>query len=319
MITEETVYACLSIESATSFERINIALHDESRQIVLGKDALGRLTLVFGDVEGGQVVSGQIAEVATDETVTLEPSGSSIRGAVILFCRTSELSTEELTAFASIIVAICQLRSTSEESTLVSALVGLVSLLNRRSLRFVNSSTVVGLMGELLVLLASEDPHFHFECWRSDPSSDFDFSADDARLEVKTTTQGVRQHEFSSTQFISGSSEVFIASVRLLRVESGSALIDLIAKLSDRLDSRVRAELVDRVNLTLGCPYMLVNGPQVDLENSRGLIRLWPQSLVPRIPLSEGILWARWGVLLPEEQPAVTSSSPLVRMLQLEF
>jgi len=318
MITEETVYRCLALEVASDENAVNIAHHDDVLGFVLGVDALGRLTLVFSDIGSNDSVTGQFAEVKTHQVVTLEPSGIEMPSAAILYCATPALSHEETTALAALLVAICHLRSDSDERTLMSAIVGLASLLNRRALRSATASATIGIMGELIVLLSSRDPDFHFSCWRTDPQSDFDFSSEDSRLEVKTTTQAVRQHEFSSTQFIFDSSLVFIASVRLLRVESGSGLSQLVDQLSERLAPMSRQVLVDRVNATLGCPYQLVDHPQVDIENSIRTIRIWPQVLVPRPHLAEGILWARWGVLLADDQPTLEATPPLVSFLLSE-
>ena len=126
---------------------------------------------------------------------------------------------------------------------LVDRLVALFRLVRRP-----RAQTIRGLWAELFVILAASDPPLVIDAWHSNPAERFDFSRDDERLEVKSSSTRSRDHVFSFEQVYppSGAS-VLIASVHVEDQTSGITLGDLWDRVSDAApssDARLKIERV---------------------------------------------------------------------------
>lgn len=172
--------------------------------------------------------------------------------------------------------------------------------------------TLVGLIGELLVILESKEKDLVLSCWHSGGSDRFDFSRSGERVEVKTTTAADRKHHFNSKQ-VPGpvGCEVVIASVMLSEVEVGDTLYDLVEIIKDDLESVIsKAKLVEKTLMILTGPVESQSGFVFDIFSSTSSISYFSADLVPRPIQETGVISMEWEALMPSPSPIV-SSGPL--------
>lgn len=172
--------------------------------------------------------------------------------------------------------------------------------------------TLIGLVGELLVILNASDKDLVLSCWGSGERDRFDFSNAGERVEVKATTAAERVHHFNSKQ-VPGplGCQVLIASVLVSEVEVGNTLYDLVEIIKDDLESLIsKAQLVEKTLMILTGPVESQSGFVFDIFSSTSSISYFSADLVPRPIRKTGVISMEWEALMPSPTPIV-SSGPL--------
>lgn len=99
---------------------------------------------------------------------------------------------------------------------------------------------VNGLFGELYLLLRCHTIKYAMLAWRSKNISIFDFSVDNIRIDMKTTSSGIRCHTFSYEQCNPPHDTLaFVGSLFVQRTNIGVSLYDLIKAIEKRCGSEV--------------------------------------------------------------------------------
>ncbi len=173
--------------------------------------------------------------------------------------------------------------------------------------------TLVGLVGELLVILNASNKDYVLSCWGSGERDRFDFSNAGERVEVKATTATDRLHHFNSKQ-IPGplGCQVLVASVMVAEVEVGQTLTALIDVIKSQLlleDSR--AKLVEKIMLTLKGPIERQANLFFDIKTSALSINYYSAEIIPRPIQKSGVISMEWTALMPTPSP-VEPSGPLI-------
>lgn len=101
---------------------------------------------------------------------------------------------------------------------------------------------VVGLFGELLLIHSSSNVNRIIDFWHLPLNARFDFSSGYEKIEVKTTSNSVREHYISLEQIQSDDDmDVLICSILVSRVHHGEgnckSINDLISEISSQLSS----------------------------------------------------------------------------------
>ena len=138
-----------------------------------------------------------------------------------------------------------------------------------------------GLWGELLLIRASSSPEKLVDAWHISPTDEFDFATDTFRVEVKSTTSAVREHEFSLRQVRSGRSQDFIASIVLRSSADGMSVLDLARDISLRITHAAQAKLWRLVLETLGDDSESASWQTFDVPAATASILLLPAERVP--------------------------------------
>jgi hypothetical protein len=180
----------------------------------------------------------------------------------------------------------------------------LKSLFENRLKFTLSDDVLTGLIGELLVILASINPSIAIAYWHTKTDDKFDFSGEKFRLEVKSTTGNNRNHNFSSYQ-IPGNvpDKVFIASTQIVRIEKGTTFAEILGKIEEQVEVDVFQKVISNVNGTLGIPYELVVHFQIDFQQSIDSIKIYRGLDVPRPTATEGIISMKWLASLDEITP----------------
>ena len=162
-----------------------------------------------------------------------EPEG----GASTLECGLVQLRLEDedlLAPFLDVAAAIVRILGPQPAPGKVSSSMrGLVRIFGPSRTAF---SSTLGLWGELLLMVHSDDPPSLLDAWHANVEDEFDFANEGSRLEVKTTTRDRRVHVFSLGQLkpVIGS-HVRIVSMMTTETVSGSSVADLLIQLEGRL------------------------------------------------------------------------------------
>lgn len=93
-----------------------------------------------------------------------------------------------------------------------------------------SSKDVVGLWGELQVIIAAASREDAARCWCQQRNAKYDFVCDGFAVEVKATLKPSREHRFSLEQLRPSGEDltVFIASAQLVQTQGGKAVFELI-------------------------------------------------------------------------------------------
>lgn len=160
------------------------------------------------------------------------------------------------------------------------------------------SGTVLGLVGELIFVLASDDAERWVRAWRQDPEESWDFYESGLVVDAKATTKANRVHEVSFLQANPpGHLRGLFASVLITRAANGADVVDLIDLVSARLHGspELSAKVFSVASATLGVG-LADSRLRLDVQSSIESLRIYRAHEIPGIRgnLPDGVLGARW-------------------------
>lgn len=145
-----------------------------------------------------------------------------------------------LDVFALVLDKLPSLPSTLELRSEISKLV----LLFNAATTF-SPSTVQGLWAELLVIEQSSNPDYLIRAWHVSTNDKFDFNDGIDKIEVKSTNNCYRKHEFALEQLNPNEgSRLLIASIFVIKTGSGRNIFDLETSIIQKLN---RTESVEKL------------------------------------------------------------------------
>ncbi len=168
-------------------------------QYFVGRDNEGRACILVANPEPERRRHAPIRleslEVQFDVPSILRASGRSTEGTfTVIRCRSPEAEISRY--FLSVCETIVRILGERPTGAAVADAVNRLALIFQR-LQNPPVRPVYGLFGELSVIRLSRSPPRALAAWRVETHSRFDFTAGDARLDVKTTTGRTRAHTFS--------------------------------------------------------------------------------------------------------------------------
>ncbi|CAM2783385.1 hypothetical protein JHFBIEKO_2209 [Methylobacterium mesophilicum] len=202
-----------------------------------GRDCEGGATLLIRATGAGRTVPLVLAGLAASFDVPCriqEPGGAErVERLTSVTCRSSEPAIEAY--FAGVVeIMIPMLGPLPSADAVSDALSHLADLFQK--LRSPPRRSVIGLVGELMVIRAARDPVGAVWAWRADPDERFDFAAGSLRLEAKASGMRARLHSLSLEQANPAPGSVgYLASVLVEQMAGGTSLSDLIDAISARL------------------------------------------------------------------------------------
>jgi hypothetical protein len=108
---------------------------------------------------------------------------------------------------------------------------------------------IQGIWAEVLLVAKGQAPSYLVSAWHSDSSELHDFVGDGHEFEVKSSTRGVREHEFSLDQLERAPKTTTVGSLLLEEDDAGATLFELLDELKARLEA---PELVRRAEIIVG-------------------------------------------------------------------
>lgn len=190
----------------------------------------------------------------------------------------------------------------------VSGLATLVELF--REMSHPPRSTIVGLWGELFVLDESEDVVKLVSAWHDTVDQRFDLAFDDVRIEIKTTSNDLRRHEFSHDQLRTNAPlRTFVVSVMTLASPAGVSISTLRDSVLSRLQGYpdLAEKVIKLVAAALGRDWRNGLSETYELGIAKQSARIYRSNIIPAVsgPIPPEIHSVRYQVDLTEVEAYV--------------
>jgi hypothetical protein len=280
-----------------SDSQFSLSLFDYESKIGIGRDGQNNIVLVLpgqADVLAFNT-EGAIFEPWTQ--VHWIEENLDISQVSTLKCLFDNSSEEHLAAVSAVFMGIIDLQL--EFGHCGNAIWEMKALFESKFQKTIDRNIIVGLIGELLVIQSSSNLQRVVEAWHSRVDDSFDFSSENARIEVKTSTNPGREHHFSSTQINDNAVfKVFVASVILYQVEIGNTLEELFLEISRDLDTDSREKFTNSVIKILGSTPNLAAEINFDRSASMLSIRYFSDSQIPQPTINPGVISMNWSASL---------------------
>ncbi len=193
--------------------------------------------------------------------------------------------------------------STVAVSNAVEQLIGLF-----QKLKMPPRKSIVGLVGELVVIMVARDATQAVEAWRSDPDERYDFTAGNLRLEAKASSTRSRVHALSLEQATPPNDTVgLLASVYVEQAGGGKSVQSLLSAIESKLPSyEAILKLRMVVAETLGHELVSAMGWCFDLEQGISSVRFFDLKTIPAIrgTLPTEVSGVRFSTNLSNVEPA---------------
>ncbi|MCW5909533.1 MAG: PD-(D/E)XK motif protein [Cyclobacteriaceae bacterium] len=149
------------------------------------------------------------------------------------------------------------------------------------------TKTIQGLWAELLLIAESKEPANLIRCWHSIPEEKLDFNNGDERIEVKSSSNSLRVHNFSIDQLNSPSNtQTLIASVFVRQASVGKSIEALSNEISERLsDTELTEKLQLQIALTLGKAIRDSMKLKFDYEYAKDSLQFYRTEDIPKIDI----------------------------------
>jgi hypothetical protein len=180
-----------------------------------------------------------------------------------------------------------------------------------RALTQAPSKPVSGLWAELLVIRQASDPVALLQAWHMSPEDKFDFNAGAQRVEVKSTSQRIRVHNFSLEQLVPPTGcRVIVVSLFVEKAGGGMSVENLLDEIRELV--RTRPDLQERLDRvvasTLGSALRQGLTERFDLDLARESMLWFDGGAVPIIPTP-----LPWGISDVHFRADLSQCSPISR------
>ena len=143
-----------------------------------------------------------------------------------------------------------------------------------------------GLFGELCLIHQARLPHELIRDWREDDADRYDFSSNDLKVEVKSTSTRGRTHEFSFDQCSPPAGSVgLVASLFVERAGRGTSIRELQVLIETRVASRPDSifKLREIIAKTLGSDQQTAENARFDLALATDSILFFGLNEIPAL------------------------------------
>lgn len=258
----------------------------------LAVNSAGHPALLIAAGRGGYVPPVETEYLAlqlfVQATIT-EVDGATHEGKFhVLSCKRG--GSEVLRPFEAIALSLAESLSSTDEAAfeLTAAFETLRDLFRTKAADNLRRAQT-GLWGELFFMRESLGFMTMARYWHTESSRKFDFSWQDSRLEVKTTSRSERSHSFAHGQLYSnGPSQILVGSLVVQPEDAGLSLAALIAEARSALAVDPGALLrLEKSLRVAGMSESLEHGPAFDEHHARKHLRFYWSKDVPHFPMAE--------------------------------
>jgi Putative PD-(D/E)XK family member, (DUF4420) len=285
---------------------------NDDEAIWIGRGHRKSFVLLMPGTVGQSLLEGRHFKYVPNAAITLA-GGGTLNDVGLLEIRYEEPTESETESIAIVFAGLGRLLSEQPDGQRAFRLVvALTGLFESRMSQSIETTSLIGLFGELLVILRARNCDRMVEAWHSRIDAQYDFSEGNIRIEVKTSGNGLRHHHFNSRQLPGLENyEVLVASVLLFFVPSGGISLEILVRmLEQRLSPANYSKLMELVVATLGMPVEAAGDILIDLEGSLSSVRLFAGQVVPTPLISPGVLAMNWEASLPHDQGGEMELAP---------
>jgi len=149
----------------------------------------------------------------------------------------------------------------------------------------IDESSIIGLWGELLFILESEDIANSVAAWHNEKTNLFDFTFNDHNLEVKTTTGSHRLHTFNNNQIKEYKRlRVQICSIQTEKATLGRSIQDLWEEISrSNIDVSLKEKCSQILIETIGLNASALSYPKFDYNLGVSTLKFFASEAIPSI------------------------------------
>jgi hypothetical protein len=225
--------------------------------------------------------SGEILRVRTGLQCALKAEGESKVRKIALI---ELLATEGklVSAFLSVIAAMLLRSTESKEFSIEEFVDSLIDIFSKTKSATLEDAQ--GLFGELVAISVATDKFIVLNGWRNFSEDRFDFSIENQRVEVKTTT-GLRKHHFSHEQLSPPSGiSVFVCSIQTNSSEDGMTVGGLLEKIIENIsDNELRYLLYKKAYGKIDLKIDELNFFKFDYKSAVSSLKFYRSNDIPRI------------------------------------
>ncbi len=307
----EQVLEALSGSHVLNSDEIALPIWESEDPFGIGLDSDACFILVLRACEMIGDIAGSHFSFNTNVNINVRGNGLFENVSVL---RVSSRTTDDvdIEAIAAVFLGLIEI-SRDKSVSLSGVIASFETLFETGKSNQTSRETLIGLVGELLVILNASNKEYVLSCWSSGERDRFDFSNAGERIEVKATTAAERIHHFNSKQ-VPGplGCQVLIASVLVSEVEVGQILSTLIDAIKDQLSFvSSKAKLLEKTMLVLKGPIENQTNLVFDIATSANSVMFFSVEVVPRPIQKNGVIAMEWTALMPPAS-LVESSGPLV-------
>lgn len=144
---------------------------------------------------------------------------------------------------------------------------------------------IQGLWAELLIIEQAKDPDYLIQSWHSMPNDKFDFNDGLDKIEVKSTSQSRRIHDFSLNQLSPNkNSNLLIASVIVVSTGIGENIFDLVNSICERIkDPKLQFRLKEIIGQTIGQDFEKISSLYFDYQQAIDTLSFYDSRDIPTI------------------------------------
>ena len=148
--------------------------------------------------------------------------------------------------------------------------------------------TLQGLWSELFLIHQSNNPKELVKAWHTISEEKYDFSVENLRIEVKSSSTRNRTHYFGLEQLVAPSKcELYIASLFVEILASGKSIEDLLNEIIERLGENF--ELIEKLNFvtysTLGGSVDKIKNVFYDYQLAKDSLQFYNSNDIPKIKI----------------------------------
>jgi len=210
-------------------------------------------------------------------------SGDKVLDEVLSIVRIHAPNLSQLQIFGDVIsLLLARLPEEDDEgvSDLIDELIELFSSLSQPSI-----ASIVGLWGELFLILQARNSDDVARAWHATPRDRFDISDGASRVEVKTT-RGPRRHTFSYEQIAPQPDiHIVVASLILTEDPSGADVLELLNLVIEKLhDQQLKTHVLKIGIATIGSDLSYDRKLKFDLIGAGLNLRYFESDNIPKPP-----------------------------------
>lgn len=203
---------------------------------LVGRDDQGRACILLSSSDSGVRPPVRLGGLDVQYALTCTVRISKTAEARVLSVVTSTNNSAEderyfLHVMGALLDLVGEIPSLDDLARAITELAGIFQKLGRAS-----RESVIGIVGELVLIAVAANPSAAVAAWRVDPDDRYDFSADGLRLEVKSTSSRRRSHSFSFEQCdVPSGCHGVVASVFIEQTSGSLSVEGLLHRIAARL------------------------------------------------------------------------------------
>ena len=289
-----TTSSCNMLDLAKSFAELDLPAHpgcittqpDGDAQWRVGKTADGDAAILYRLDEmrtSGDAYDLKHLRYRPSIAARIEVDGRKREGFfAVVTCRAED---RRMTAhFLRLMASLLRQPETVESPRAFDECIGnLVKLF--RAIGRPGRGSLQGIWAELAMIVWARDPKHALAAWHSLPEETVDFRSGSLRLEVKSSTRSVREHEVSLGQLVvEDGGNTLIASLLLTADDDGPSINDLVDRIHARVKMAGESQRLEAIVAdSIGADWREAETLRFDEAGARESLALFNSAMVPSV------------------------------------